>query len=134
MRETFERELIRSGERQPAVVTHEAAGTDHIIEIAVGAERWRGDGPDAFSALESVRRALEASGWLIAVEGARRDAVLSRMGRQMSGGTQVYRVRPGHPADFPTRDVFAPNDEDLATVDEQRTATEEWFASLRDRS
>ncbi len=134
MRETLERELIGSGERRLAFVTHDTAGTDQVITVASGDERWRGHGSDVFSALESVRRALEASGWLLAVEGARRDAVVSRMSRQMSAGTQVYRVRSGLPADFPTRDALAPNDEDLGTVDEQRTATEAWFASLRERS
>jgi len=132
--ETFERELVGSVGRQTALVTHESTSTDHVIDVTAGSERWHGRGPDAFSALESVRRELESSGWLLAVEGARKDAVVSRMGRQMSGGTQVYRVRPGEPADFPTRDVFAANDEELTTVDEQRAATDAWFASLRDRS
>lgn len=130
MREVFERDVIGSGVRHSVLVTHEATGTDHVIEVKSGREQWRGRGSDAFAALEDVRRALEASGWLLAVEGARADAVVSRMSRQMSGGSQVYRVRTGVPADFPTRDLFDVNDEELATVAEQRAATDAWFASL----
>lgn len=130
MREVFQRDVIGSGARRTVLVTHEVTGADHVIEVRSDSEQWHGLGPDAFAALEDVRRALEASGWLLAVEGARADAVVSRMGRQMSGGSQVYRVRTGVPADFPTRDVFDVNDEGLATVAEQRAATDAWFASL----
>lgn len=78
-------------------------------------------GRDLFDALTSVRRRLEADGWLLVVQGARRDSYPSGMLRDMVGARKVYLLQPGEP---PSRmrlaDIFADADpRDAATVDEQ---------------
>ena len=79
-------------------------------------------GPDMFEALVRLRRQLEPDGMMVAVQGSRRDTFPSGMARDMTGGLQVYAMRPGRNARM--KDLVgtlddAPPDQ-LATVDEQR--------------
>jgi hypothetical protein len=78
---------------------------------------------DAFEALCTVRLELEREGWLLGVEGARIDVWPSGVARDQGGGLRAYRLRRGRspgPADLV--DVFAPADERLTTVAQQRAA------------
>jgi len=90
---------------------------------------------DLFEALASVRRRLEVSGWLIAVQGARRDTFPSGMVRDMGGARRVYVLEPGRPvAREHLVDIFADADPaDLGTVEEQERNYRDWLASTRER-
>src|SRR5262245_58352460 len=52
-------------------------------------------GRDLFAALQDVRRSLEHSGWIIAVQGSRVDAHPSGMVRDMLGGRRVCVLEMG---------------------------------------
>ena len=128
-----------SGERDVAAVRGREQARSRL--------RWRRDGDtfaveaegpwgavsgtasDAFGALAEVRRTLEADGWLLAVAGARRDAYPSGMLRER-GGEQVYLLVPGRPADQRLDTFSDAPPESVTTVDEQRTAYEEWWKSI----
>lgn len=89
-------------------------------------------GPDLFEALTRLRRQLEAQGWLIAVQGARRDTYPSGMARDMGGGERVYVQYPGRKAHSDDLvDTLAPTDnlDSLATVDEQEREHLRWLES-----
>jgi hypothetical protein len=78
-------------------------------------------GRDLFAALQDVRRRLEASGWTIAVQGARVDTYPSGMVRDMLGARRVYVLQMGrHVAREHLVDIFAEADpQQVGTVDEQ---------------
>lgn len=126
-----EREVtaVRGGERARSrlrwrldgdTVAVEAEGPWGVVSATAG---------DAFGALAEVRRALEADGWLLAVAGARRDAYPSGMLRER-GGEQVYLLVRGRPAEQRLDTFSDAPPESVATVDEQRTAYEEWWKSI----
>lgn len=79
-------------------------------------------GRDYFEALASLRRQLEESGWLLAVQGARRDTYPSGMLRDMVGARRVYVLEAGRPMSRDQLvDIFADADPaDAGTVEEQR--------------
>lgn len=90
-------------------------------------------GPDMFEALVRLRRQLEPDGLALAVQGARRDTYPSGMARDMSGGMEVYVLRPGQPAaraDLVETLDDAPPDQ-LATVDEQQAFADAWLGASR---
>jgi hypothetical protein len=88
-------------------------------------------GADLFSALETVRRRLEAEGMLVCCQGARPDVFPSGMARQMGGGRRAYRLRRDGPMGFEDLvDVFEPADRDeVVTVDEQCAAVHRFYRS-----
>lgn len=98
----------QSGPRDFQVALDRPTGTVH------------GRGPDLFDALVDVRRQLEVDGWLLALQGARRDTFPSGMTREMAGGARVYVLRVGEQA----RDTVGTFDdapaELLGTVEEQQ--------------
>lgn len=109
-----------------------AVGDVCVVEAAIGDDvDVRGEGPDLFEALASVRRVLEASGVMIACNGSRKDVFPSQMLRQASGGRFAYVLTiPRSPARPQTVDIFAPAPEsaELVSVDDQRA----WFDRWRD--
>jgi hypothetical protein len=84
---------------------------------------------DLFSALEAVRRQLEAEGLMLCCQGARPDVLPSGMARQMGGGRRAYRLRRDRRPDRTDLvDVFAPaNCDDVVTVDEQHAAVQGFY-------
>ena len=92
-----------------------------------------GDGPDMFEALVQVRRQIEANGWLIAVQGARRDTYPSGMARDMGGGEKVYILRSGEQTRLEDLvDTIASADPSIiATVDQQEEYWESWRSESR---
>ncbi len=101
------------------------------MEATVGELVVRGEGPDLFEALASVRRHLEARSVVLACNGSRRDVFPSPMLRQASGGRFAYELEIPRSAARPkTVDIFAPAPESavLASVDDQRA----WFERWRD--
>jgi hypothetical protein len=84
---------------------------------------------DLFSALEEVRRQVEATGLTVCCQGARPDVFPSGMARQMAGGRRAYRLRAGkRPDRADLVDIFAPAScDDVVTVDEQRAAVRRFY-------
>lgn len=124
-------EVVRSGESATARLTwwQEAREPKPRYGVVVDGPfgRVEAEGPDLFEALVLARRRFEPDGWLIAVQGARRDTFPSPMMRDMGGGEVVYVLRPGEPA---TRDDLVKTFDDapsglLATVDEQQRHIDE---------
>ncbi|MEU8782537.1 hypothetical protein [Streptomyces sp. NPDC048637] len=116
---------------------------------ADGVLRWEGenydftvtaDGPwghvtgradDCFEALTRIREQIEPQGWLLGVNGSRRDTWPSGMCRD-TGGFLVCLLRPGlRPTGADRIQTFHPAPrETLATVAEQIAFEEQWSQSL----
>jgi hypothetical protein len=69
------------------------------LVLELGERRFAVTGVDLFDSLTKLRRALEAEGRLICIEGARGDVYPSGMSRQMGGGRLAYRHVSGHRPD-----------------------------------
>ncbi|MFD0026168.1 hypothetical protein [Streptomyces sp. NPDC058382] len=88
-------------------------------------------GHDLIAALDSVRRALEREGWLLAINAARPDVSQSGMLRG-SGSSRAYLLRPGKPGRLDAMvNLFddAPPTA-VTSVDAQHEAHEQWVRSL----
>jgi hypothetical protein len=92
-----------------------------------------GAGNDLFEALQEIRRELELRGWLVAVQGARKDTYPTGMVRDMIGARRVYVLQLGSNAEREWLvDIFADADvESLATVEQQKDYYRDWRLSLR---
>jgi hypothetical protein len=127
--------LVRGDERQSAIVRwwpEEEKGHDvYQVQLERAESTLRARAMDAFEALVRIREQLEPQGWLVAVQGSRRDAYPSGMARDMGGGQQIYVLHPGEPAHHSDLvDTFAEADPALlATVAEQKHHWEEWLAA-----
>src|SRR4051794_34687740 len=93
----------------------------YTIRLTKGGQVATGVGFDMFEALVEIRRKVESEGWLIAVQGSRRDAYPSGMARDMGGGERIYVLRRGMPAklDDLVDTLAAADPSQLATVEEQ---------------
>ncbi|WNV87489.1 hypothetical protein [Umezawaea sp. Da 62-37] len=91
-----------------------------------------GCGNDLFQALQVIRLELETSGWLIAVQGARKDAYASGMVRDMIGASRIYILRTGQQVEREHLvDIFAEAPPDsLGTVEQQKSCYRDWRLSL----
>jgi hypothetical protein len=130
--------LVRGDERQDAMLhwvwqAHKSHDEAYRLQL-----EWPGPtvdvtAHDLFEALARTREQLEPQGWLIAVQGSRRDAFPSKMQRDMGGGLNVHLTRTGEPATLENVvATFAEADPStLATVAEQRKHVEQWSRSLR---
>ena len=85
-----------------------------------------------FDALAAFRLFLEARGYLLLCNVARKDTYISRMAKEMGGGVKVYVLHPGLQARMNEMvDALGEAPLDLVTtVAQQRTAYEQWLASL----
>jgi hypothetical protein len=110
-----------------------AAGDECVVEAAIGDDlRLRGEGPDLFEALASVRRDLERHDVVLACNGSRRDVFPSQMLRQASAGRFAYVLTIPRSAVRPeTVDIFAPapGSAALASVTDQRAWFDRWTRS-----
>jgi hypothetical protein len=125
--------LAFNGDRQAdAVLRWEGDDRDHDYTVTVEGP-WgqvSGRAGDCFEALMRVREQLEPQGWLLGVNGSRRDTWASGMCRGM-GGFQVYRLTPFTPLTNADRILTfhpAPR-ETLATIAEQVAFEKEWTPS-----
>lgn len=101
----------------------------YTIRLTKGGQVVTGVGSDMFEALVELRRKFESKGWLIAVQGSRRDAYPSGMARDMGGGERIYVLRRGMPAklDDLVDTLAAADPSQLATVEEQEQYWEDWL-------
>lgn len=99
------------------------------IELFLGVDRYTATAMDMFEALVRLRLQLEPDGWMIAVQGARRDTYPSGMARDMGRGMRIYVMRPGHKASGDDLvDTLADAQVDqLGTVAEQRAWRDAWI-------
>ncbi|MFF4783793.1 hypothetical protein ACFY3E_21125 [Streptomyces griseorubiginosus] len=123
--------LAYHGDRHaPAVLRWEGENHDYTVTADGPWGRVTGRGTDSFEALVRVREQIEPAGWLLGVNGARRDTWPSGMCRGM-GGFLVYRLTPHQRLSGADRiQTFheAPR-EALATVDEQIRFEQQWNAT-----
>jgi hypothetical protein len=123
---------VRAGEPVTSHVRF-AAGDVCMVEVKVSDDLdVRGEGPDLFEALASVRRDLEIYGVVLACNGSRRDVFPSPMLRQASAGRFAYELTiPRSVARPAAVDIFAPAPESavLASVDDQRAWFDRWRES-----
>lgn len=87
---------------------------------------------DLFKALFLLRAALEEQGHKLLCNGSRKNVVVSRMSREMSGGRKAYLVTLGKQARRDHLvDIFDCIDSSLVgTVGQQTEFYSEWFRSL----
>jgi hypothetical protein len=92
-----------------------------------------GNGSDLFQALQEIRLELEPRGWLIAVQGARKDAYPTGMVRDMIGARRVYILSLGRQAAREHLvDIFAEAAANsLGTVEQQKNYYRDWRLSLK---
>jgi hypothetical protein len=92
-----------------------------------------GGGSDLFQALQEIRLEVEPQGWLLAVQGARKDTYASGMVRDMLGARRVYVIQAGRQAERAHLvDIFAEAAvESLGTVEQQKAFYREWRRSLK---
>jgi hypothetical protein len=115
--------VVRGAERQEIQLNWGITGERDYWIVADGPPgHLEASGNDFFEALASIRRRLEESGWLLAVQGARRDTYPSGMLRDMVGARRVYVLEAGRPMSREhLADLFADADPaDAGTVEEQR--------------
>lgn len=119
-----------AGERSVRLTCSRLANRRHAVSVEGFDEEVEGVGVDAFAALEKVRRRLESAGWLLAVQGGRRNAFASGLQRDMHGGIRAYICEMGRwPARESLVDIFASaRREDVTTVAEQQ----EWHGAWRE--
>lgn len=127
--------IVRAGDRRPARLKAWLDGYDgprprYRIELVLGGDLYTATAMDVFESLVRLRLQLEPGGWMIAVQGARRDTYPSGMVRDMGGGRRVYVMRPGHKAS--AEDLVETLDdaavEQLGTVAEQQAWRDAWLA------
>ncbi|MEU5015778.1 hypothetical protein AB0G35_37095 [Streptomyces sp. NPDC021749] len=124
--------LAFNGDQQADAVLRWEGGNRDFTVIADGP--WghvTGRADDCFEALIRIREQIEPQGWLLGVNGSRRDTWPSGMCRG-TGGFLVYRLTPGlRPTSADRIQTFQPAPrETLATVAEQVAFEEQWSQSL----
>jgi hypothetical protein len=127
MNRRFEVDAVRGDER--VRLSLDAASVQDGFELVISGPlgRHRGQGRDLFDALINLRRSLEADGWRLAVQGARRDSWPSGMLRDQLDGAVVY-VNPEDVKAKPEMvGIFDPaSPDEVVTVAEQEAAFEAW--------
>jgi len=120
-------ELYRGDETVYAVIRWRTENGDFIVDLTSELGTHTATEWSAFHALNALRVQLEPDGWLIGVNGARRDASVSGMALDMGGGLSVYV----HDTDPPRLvDTFEQaGRDDVATMAEQQA----WVGRLRSR-
>ena len=125
--------VLRAGESQRCVLSiSEPAYHDYRLVLHTSWGDVSAAGHDLFDALANLRRELERTGWMIAVQGSRRQAYASGLLRDMHGATRVYICEPGRiatRADLVEIFAEAPID-DIVTVEQQAAFYRAWRASL----
>lgn len=118
-------ELYCADRTVPATIRWSLDDGDYTVELTSDLGVHTATAWSAIHALNDVRAQMEPDGWLVGVNGARRDAAASGMALDMGGGLSIYL----HDTDPPRLvDTFGRADEDqVATLEEQ----EAWVARMR---
>ena len=106
---------------------------DYRLEMTIPRLGFRrAVGPDQFECLLRLRAELEPLGYRTLVNGARRNAWPSGMGRDMGGGRLAYLLVLGQHDQKPALvDIFEAADEaDLSVVEDQRAFFDSWIAEV----
>lgn len=91
--------LLQGSRLLSAALRASEAGDDlYRVEIMFDGKIISGIGGNCFDALIEVRRRLESQGFLVCVEGARKDVWPSGIARSMGGGRKAYRMTLGKQA------------------------------------
>jgi hypothetical protein len=128
MNRRFEVDAVRGDERTRLFLDATSVN-EGFFELVISGPlgSHRGQGPDLFDALLDLRRALEADGWRLAVQGARRDTWPSGMLRDQLDGAAVYVLPEDVKAKPEAVGTFDPAPPDLVvTVAEQEAAWNAW--------
>ena len=121
---------VATGSVESWVLTIETMAPHDFRMTCEGSEqrRWTIETYDVFECLMRLRHQVEAAGWLLCCNGARRDSWSSGMARDMGGGWSVYLLegvpKGQRPPLVPTLDPVLP--ELAATVAQQWHWYEEW--------
>lgn len=132
--------VVRGDEQKRALVRGWLDGYDgplprYRIELFLGKDLYTATAMDMFEALVRLRRQLEPKGWMVAVQGSRRDTYPSGMGRDVGGGRRIYVMRMGRAAtssDLVDTLADAALDQ-LATIAEQEAYRDTWHAAPKHR-
>jgi hypothetical protein len=123
----FDAHCVRGPEQTPClIVAQHLAPYEFRVTLESPLGRSSGAASDLFAALQEARRPLEAAGWLLAVQGARRGVWPSGMLRELNG--QTAYVLPADPKVRPEGVmIFDPAPPELVTtVEDQEAAWEAW--------
>ena len=91
---------VKSGQRLPCVVTTSESSESCQIVVSIDETAIAsGQGYDFEQALQLLRTELENHGLHLLCNRYRRNAFVTSMSRQMSGGLRCYLVRPRRPVD-----------------------------------
>lgn len=124
---------VRGDERHPCRL--QVGGTYRAVEWELESPlgTLTCSGSDTIELLTKVRVLLESQGWLLAVQGARRDAHASGMLRDMGDGKRVYLITD-EPGPYDAADTLAPAEpEQVTTLGEQSQFVREWLRTWRAR-
>ena len=121
-----------TGVIQPCHLTYSDAPTVTLTARSPAFAEVSFSASNLFDALTEFRLFLEARGYLLLCNVARQDTYISRMAKDMGGGVKVYVLHPGQQARMNEMvDALGEAPFDLVTtVAQQRTAYEQWLASL----
>lgn len=125
------RVLSPAGEANAVLKPTRDADGNWTFTLASDGREWTASGHNCFAGLRELRRVLDESGWLIGLNGARENAVVSGMQADMAEGRSMYLVQIGHrgrPEAVRTLDP-APLDE-VVSVEAQDRAKQVWLDSL----
>ena len=118
-------DLYRGDQTVAATIRWWTENGDHTVELSSDLGIQTASAWSALHALNEIRSRLEPDGWLVGVNGARRDAAASGMALDMGGGLSVY-VHDTEPPRLVETFGSAERSE-IATLDEQET----WQARRR---
>ena len=86
----YDIELFRSDQTQSATLRWSIDEAGYTVELTSALGVHTATAWSAWHALNDVRAQLEPDGWLVGVNGARRDAAPSGMALDMAGGLSIY--------------------------------------------
>ena len=121
-----------TGVIQPCHLTYAEARTLTLTARSPAFAEVSFSASNLFDALTEFRLFLEARGYLLLCNVARKDTYISRMAKEMGGGFKVYVLHPGQQARMNEMvDSLGEAPLELVTtVAQQRTAYEQWLRSL----
>jgi hypothetical protein len=131
------RSAVKDGEAHPVTIRWSShpglrGFLRYDVEINGPFGTARAEADDLFAALQRARRGFEKDGWLLAVEGSRRQTHPSGMQRDQGGGLVAYRLEDDATEPYPVVGILDPVDPvdaiDCVTVVEQERWYDAWLS------